>query len=57
VLRFFGVSAVVAAGLIGAAAVMQRRGASLARALYTRAIVPYALVVLLIAVGTSFFLR
>jgi hypothetical protein len=57
VLRFFGVSAVVAAGLVGAAAVMQRRGASLARALYTRAIVPYALVVLVITVGTSFFLR
>src|ERR1700716_1775800 len=57
VLRFFGVSAVVAAGLVGAATVMQRRGASLARALYTRAIVPYALVVLVITVGTSILLR
>jgi hypothetical protein len=57
VLRFFGISAVVAAGLIGAGAVMQRRGAALARALYKRAIVPYALVVLVITVGTSFFLR
>src|ERR1700682_6649204 len=56
VLRFFGVSAVVAAGVIGAAAVMQRRGGSLARALYTRAIVPYALVVLVMTVGTSFLL-
>ena len=56
-LRFFGTTAVVAVVLIGIGVVMQRRGAGLARGLYTRAIGPYALVVLAIAVGTSFELR
>lgn len=56
-LRFFGISAIVAIVLLGAGVLMQRRGAALARALYTRAIVPYALVVLVVTVGTSFFLR
>jgi len=36
---------------------MQRRGAALARGIYMRAIAPYALVVLLVAVITSFELR
>jgi hypothetical protein len=57
VLRFFGITSVVAGVLIGAGFVMQRRGAALARGLYTRAIAPYALVVLLVAVVTSFELR
>jgi FtsH-binding integral membrane protein len=56
-LRFFGITAIVAALLMGAGVVMQRRGAALARALYTRAIAPYALVVLLVAIITSFGLR
>jgi len=56
-LRFFGVTAIVAVALIGIGVVMQRRGAALARGLYTRAIGPYALVVLLVAVVTSFELR
>lgn len=56
-LRFFGITAVVAVVLIGEGLLMQRRGALLARGFYTRAIVPYALVVLLLTVGTSFLLR
>jgi FtsH-binding integral membrane protein len=56
-LRFFGITAIVGVLLIGAGVVMQRRGAALARALYTRAIAPYALVVLVVAVITSFELR
>jgi hypothetical protein len=56
-LRFLGVTSIVAALLLGAAFVMQRRGAALARGLYTRAIAPYALAVLLVAVITSFELR
>lgn len=56
-LRFFGVTAVVALALIGIGVVMQDRGAALARGLYVRAIGPYALVVLAVAVGTSFELR
>ncbi|HKB34779.1 MAG TPA: hypothetical protein VKF16_13030 [Candidatus Dormibacteraeota bacterium] len=56
-LRFFGITAIVGVLLIGAGFVMQRRGAALARALYTRAIAPFALVVLLVAVITSFGLR
>jgi hypothetical protein len=56
-LRFFGITTIVAALLMGAGVVMQRRGAPLARALYTRAIAPYALVVLVVAVVTSFELR
>ena len=56
-LRFFGTTAVVAVLLIGAGVVMRRRGAALARGLYTRAIGPYGLVVLVVAVATSFVLR
>ena len=55
--RFLGTTSIVAAGLIGVGVVMQRRGAGLARGLYTRAIAPYGLVVLVVAVGTSFLLR
>jgi hypothetical protein len=56
-LRFFGITALVAVGLIGAGVVMHRRGAVLARGFYTRAVVPYALVVLGLTVATSFLLR
>ena len=56
-LRFFGITAAVAVVLIGFGLLMQRRGAVLARGLYTRGIVPYALVVLLLTVGTSLLLR
>jgi hypothetical protein len=56
-LRYFGITAIVGVALIGIGVVMQRRGAALARGLYVRAIGPYALVVLAVAVGTSFGLR
>ena len=56
-LRFFGVTALVAALVMGAGAVMERRGAALARGIYMRGVAPYALVVLLVAVVTSFELR
>jgi hypothetical protein len=55
--RFFGVTAVVAVVMIGAGAVMQRRGAAIARGFYMRALTPYALLVLVVAVGTSFLMR
>jgi len=56
-LRFFGVTAIAAALLMGAGVVMERRGAALARGIYMRGIAPFALVVLLVAVVTSFELR
>ena len=56
-LRFLGTTSIVAALLMGAGIVMQRRGAALARGLYVRAIAPCALLVLLLAVITSFELR
>ena len=56
-LRFFGVTAIVAGLLMGAGVVMERRGAALARGIYLRGIAPFALVVLLVAVVTSFELR
>jgi hypothetical protein len=56
-LRFFGITALVAAALIGVGAVMERRGAAVARGLYTRVITPFALVVLVMVVGTSFLMR
>jgi hypothetical protein len=56
-LRFFGITLIVAVVMIGVGFVMQRRGVVLARAVYVRAIAPYGLVVLVVAVGTSFFLR
>ena len=56
-LRFFGITLIVAVVMIGVGFVMQRRGIVLARAVYVRAIAPYGLVVLVVAVGTSFLLR
>ncbi|MHB8613743.1 MAG: hypothetical protein ACYDAL_15175 [Candidatus Dormibacteraceae bacterium] len=56
-LRFFGITALVAVALIGAGLVMQRHGEASTRALYRRAIVPYALVVLGLTVATSLLLR
>jgi hypothetical protein len=56
-LRFFGITALVAAVLIGVGAVMERRGAVVARGLYTRVITPFALVVLVMVVGTTFLTR
>ncbi|HVS49926.1 MAG TPA: hypothetical protein VHJ99_13645 [Candidatus Dormibacteraeota bacterium] len=56
-LRFFGITSVVAAILIAAGVVMQRRGAALARNIYMRAFTPYAIVVLIMVVVTSFLMR
>jgi len=56
-LRFFGITAVVAVVLVGVGTVMQRRGAAIARALYMRSITPYALLVLIVVVVTSFLMR
>jgi hypothetical protein len=56
-LRFFGITALVAAVVIAAGALMQRRGTAIARALYTRAITPYAVLVLALVVVTSFLVR
>jgi hypothetical protein len=56
-LRFFGITSLVALVLIGVGAVMERRGAAVARGLYTRVITPFALVVLVMVVGTTFLMR
>lgn len=56
-LRFFGITFLVAAIVIAAAWVLQRRGADAARALYTRVVVPYAGIVLLIVIATSILMR
>jgi hypothetical protein len=56
-LRFFGITAIVAVVLVGVGAMMQRRGAAIARGFYMRAITPYALLVLVVVLGTSFLMR
>jgi hypothetical protein len=56
-LRFFSITTVVAIALVTVGALMQRRGAELARGLYVRVITPYAFVVLLVVVLTSLLLR
>ena len=56
-LRFFGITALVAGVLIAVGALMESRGAVLARALYVRVITPYAVVVLAMVVATSLLLR
>jgi len=55
--RFFGITVVVGIALIGAGVLMQRRGAAVARRLYMRAIAPYALLVLVVVIATSFAMR
>jgi hypothetical protein len=56
-MRFFGITLVVAGLMVVAGLVMDRRGPALARGLYTRAMPPYALLVLLLVIGTSFIVR
>lgn len=56
-LRFFGVTAVVAAIVIGLAWLVQRWGPGLSRGLYVRAVTPYAGLVLLVVVATSILMR
>jgi hypothetical protein len=57
VLRFFGITLAVAALCIVAGALMIRRGAEAARGLYRRAVAPYAVIVLVVVVITSFLMR
>ena len=57
VLRFFGVTFVVAAIVIGAAWLVRGRGVDVARSLYVRVVPPYAAVVLAIVIATSILMR
>jgi len=56
-LRFFGVTAVVAAVVVGAGIGARRRGSELARGFYARAVAPYGGLVVVLLVGTSFLER
>jgi hypothetical protein len=56
-LRFFGISLTIAALGIVAGALMLRRGVETARGLYRRAVAPYALLVLVLVVVTSFLMK
>ena len=57
VLRFFAISAAVAAVCVVAGYVLARRGAERARGLYSRAVPPYAALVLVLIVGTLIITR
>jgi hypothetical protein len=56
-LRFFGITFGVAALLIALAVFVRKRGADVARGLYTRGIMPFAGLVLAIVVATSILMR
>jgi len=56
-LRFFGFDFLVAAIVIAAGMLMQRRGPAIARGLYVRAVPPYAVLVLAVVVTTSILMR
>lgn len=56
-IRFFGVTLLVAAIVIAMGWFVQRRGAAMARGLYTRGVTLYAVLVLLIVVVTSILMR
>ena len=56
-LRFFGVTLAVGAVVVGFSVFLRWRGSATARGLYTRAIAPFAGLVLLIVVVTSTLLR
>jgi hypothetical protein len=56
-LRFFGITAAVAAVMVAAGLAMERRGPATARGLYTRAMPPFALLVLMLVIATSFLVR
>ena len=55
--RFFVITLAVAALVIGAGMLMHRRGTSIARRVYVRAVPPYAALVLAIVLATSIALR
>ena len=56
-LRFFGISLAIAVLGIAAGALMLRRGVETAGGLYRRAVAPYALLVLVLVVVTSFLMK
>jgi hypothetical protein len=56
-LRFFGITFGVAGLMVAAGLLMDRRGPTIAKGLYTRAVPPYALLVLLLVIGTSVMVR
>ena len=55
--RFFGISFLVAVIVLRAGALMDRRGAEIARGLYARAVPPYAGLVLVVVVLTAALFR
>jgi hypothetical protein len=55
--RFFGISFLVAAIVLLAGTLMDRRGAAIARGLYARAVPPYAALVLVLVVVTAALFR
>jgi hypothetical protein len=56
-LRFFGITALVAAIVLLAGLLVRRRGSEAARGFYARAVAPYAGLVVVLVVGTSFLER
>ena len=56
-LRFFGITLLVAGVVIVVGIVVQRRGAEIVRGTYTRAVTPFAVLVLAIVVVTSILMR
>jgi hypothetical protein len=56
-IRFFAITAAVAGGVLLAGLILRRRGVTIARGLYARAVPPYAALVLVVLVGTSILER
>lgn len=56
-LRFFGITALVAGIVLLAGLLVRQRGSEVARGFYARAVTPYAGLVLVLVVGTSFIER
>jgi hypothetical protein len=57
VARFAGITLGVAAVVMAAGILMERRGAQVARGLYAKVVPPYAALVLVLVVGTSILMR
>jgi hypothetical protein len=56
-LRFFGITLLVAVVMVGAGLWVRRGEAAIARGFYARLVLPYAALVLLLVIGTSFLVR